>query len=184
MSERSQRLVTRAGTAVLVILVLALLLWVVVSVPKLVVTARSDASFPDVTDPVKRHELQNDRLRLENDVRRALLQALGGLAVLAGVLLTWRQLLVSREGQVTERFTRAIDQLGSEKLDVRVGGIYALERIAHDSVRDRSPIEEILCAYIREHSPTLAKRMSVKSNCNYSGASSVIPSSAAPRRVR
>jgi hypothetical protein len=33
-----------------------------------------------------------------------------------------RQLQVNREGQITERFTRAIDQLGSEALDVRLGG--------------------------------------------------------------
>ena len=33
---------------------------------------------------------------------------------------------MEREGQITERFTRAIDQLGNEKLDVRLGGIYAL----------------------------------------------------------
>jgi hypothetical protein len=39
---------------------------------------------------------------------------------------------------VTERFTRAVDQLGHESLDVRLGGIYALERITRDSERDRS----------------------------------------------
>src|SRR5690349_14620439 len=30
-------------------------------------------------------------------------------------------------------YSRAIDQLGSNKLDVRIGGIYALERVARDS---------------------------------------------------
>ena len=32
--------------------------------------------------------------------------------------------------QAGERFARALDQLGSEQLDVRLGGIYGLERIA------------------------------------------------------
>jgi hypothetical protein len=52
---------------------------------------------------------------------------------------------------VTDRYTKAIEQLGSDKLDVRIGGIYALERIAHDSPRDHPTIMEVLAAFIREH---------------------------------
>ena len=37
---------------------------------------------------------------------------------------------VAQEGQITERFTRAIEQLGSDKIAIRLGGIYALERVA------------------------------------------------------
>src|SRR3954471_10607316 len=42
------------------------------------------------------------------------------------------------QGQITERFTRAIDQLGAtddkgnKRLEIRLGGIYALERISRD----------------------------------------------------
>jgi hypothetical protein len=54
---------------------------------------------------------------------------------------------------VTERFTRAIDQLGHESLDVRLGGIYALERITRDSEQDRSTIAEVLTAFVRGHAP-------------------------------
>src|SRR5215208_1920659 len=49
----------------------------------------------------------------------------------------------AEQGQITERFTRAIDQLGSEKLEIRLGGIYALERIAKDSPRDHLQILEV-----------------------------------------
>jgi Pentapeptide repeats (8 copies) len=59
----------------------------------------------------------------------------------------------TREGQITERFTRAIDQLGHAHLDVRLGGIYALERIARDSPADRATIGEVLTAFIRSHAP-------------------------------
>jgi hypothetical protein len=34
---------------------------------------------------------------------------------------------------------------------VRLGGIYALERIARDSRRDHEPIMEVLATYVREH---------------------------------
>ena len=37
------------------------------------------------------------------------------------------------------------------KLEVRIGAIYALERIAQDSDRDHLQIMEILCAYIRQN---------------------------------
>lgn len=66
----------------------------------------------------------------------------------------WRQVQVGREGQITERFTRAIEHLGKDKsLDERLGGIYALERIARDSPVDRRTITEVLTAYVRSHSP-------------------------------
>ena len=63
-----------------------------------------------------------------------------------------RTIDVTEQGQLTERYSKAIEQLGSEKLDVRIGGIYALERIAHDSPRDHPTIMEVLAAFIREHS--------------------------------
>jgi hypothetical protein len=43
---------------------------------------------------------------------------------------------LTEQGQVTDRYTKAIEQLGSKELDVRIGGIYALERIARDSAKD------------------------------------------------
>ena len=59
---------------------------------------------------------------------------------------------LTEQGQVTDRYTKAIEQLGSDKPDVRIGGIYALERIARDSARDHPTVMEVLTAFIREHS--------------------------------
>jgi len=64
-----------------------------------------------------------------------------------------KQQELAERGQVTDRFTKAIDQLGSDKLDVRLGGIYALERLMRDSVEDRRNIVEVLSTYVREHAP-------------------------------
>jgi hypothetical protein len=63
-----------------------------------------------------------------------------------------RTLELTEQGQVTDRYTRAIEQLGSEKLDVRIGGISALKRIASDSARDHPTVMEVLAAFVREHS--------------------------------
>jgi uncharacterized protein YjbI with pentapeptide repeats len=63
-----------------------------------------------------------------------------------------------REAQLTERYTRAVDQLGSASLDVRLGGIYALERLARDSPPDQPTIVEVLSAFARVHSTDPALR--------------------------
>jgi Pentapeptide repeats (8 copies) len=91
--------------------------------------------------------------KAQNEVRATLLQGLGGAALLLGVYFTYRQLRTTREGQITERYTRAIDQLGHAQLAVRLGGIYALERIARDSPGDRPTIAEVLTAFVRSHTP-------------------------------
>jgi hypothetical protein len=55
--------------------------------------------------------------------------------------------------QITDRFIKATDQLGSDKIDTRLGGIYALERIAGDSQADQGAVMEVLTAFVREHAP-------------------------------
>lgn len=59
----------------------------------------------------------------------------------------------NREQQLTERFMRAVDQIGHPALDVRLGGIYSLERLARESPEHHGPIIEILAAFVREHAP-------------------------------
>jgi hypothetical protein len=86
--------------------------------PRMFAPASTEADLQDVKDAVKRHELQDSRLKLQNDVRATLLQALFGAVVALGGYFTYQQLKTSRQqvavalqGQVTERFTRAVDQL-------------------------------------------------------------------------
>ncbi|MFE2056557.1 pentapeptide repeat-containing protein [Streptomyces sp. NPDC056465] len=124
------------------------------------------AAFVVLPSAVVDHDLAGatvaaqDRLKAVNDVRTTLLQVIGGLIVLFGAYATWRQLRVSQdglratqEGYVTDRFSRAVDQLGSDKLDVRIGGLHALWRIAEQSARDREAIISIQAAYLRTHLP-------------------------------
>jgi hypothetical protein len=113
------------------------------------------AVFVSILPPLlARGDFEGDaeRLKAQNDVRTTLLQALAGAFLLLGLYFTARTLQLNREGQITERFTRAIDQLGDDGVAVRLGGIYALERLAVDSQKDRETIFEVLAAYIRERS--------------------------------
>jgi hypothetical protein len=87
-----------------------------------------------------------------DNARGWLLTLAAGLLAAGALVFTARNFTLSREGQVTDRYTKAIEQLGSDKLDVRIGGIYALERVARDSARDHPSVMEVLTAFIREHS--------------------------------
>jgi hypothetical protein len=98
----------------------------------------------------------------ESDIRGSLLQAVGGILLVLGAITAWRQLILSREqhaldrhSATTEAFTKAIEYIGNlEAVDIRIGGIYSLDRIADDDPGERSRILHILTSFIRERSPS------------------------------
>jgi Pentapeptide repeats (8 copies) len=148
------RLLGSVPLVALVVLTLGLLFGCIVILPRYL--AASDLDQAKVTP--------TEFAKARNDVRTTLLQGFGGMVLLLGAYLTWRQtqisraanreeLRLSREGQLTDRFTHAVEQLGSGDVAVRVGGIYALGRIAEESVTDRAAIADILAAYVRKHAP-------------------------------
>jgi hypothetical protein len=143
-----------AGT-VAIVATLVLLVASVLVFPRLLHPALSPAQLRGVASAEKRVELQQAQARLQNDARATLLQGVAGLLLVAGAVATWRQVQVNREGQITERFARAVDQLGSAEPDVRLGGIYTLERIAKDSPADRPTVAAVLGAVVRAHAPWL-----------------------------
>src|SRR5271157_5156640 len=139
-----------AGFIVLAVL-LVVILWKVpqLQVEKYVNAAKGDGKTMEA----------KDRFNIENEARKTLATILGAIVVLGGAYFTWRNIKVAQEGQITDRFTKAIEQLGAvdgsgkKKLEVRLGGIYALERIAGQSERDYWPIMEVLSTYVRENAP-------------------------------
>jgi hypothetical protein len=97
------------------------------------------------------------RLGAENDVRTTMLQALGGLLALCGValgaLMTLRQVRANREGQTIGLFTKAIEQLASDDVSVRHGGVYALELLAKLDPAYRGHAHALLTAFVRRQAP-------------------------------
>ncbi|WP_409186552.1 hypothetical protein F9C11_20890 [Amycolatopsis sp. VS8301801F10] len=63
------------------------------------------------------------------------------------------QVRLSKQGQVTDRFAKAVEQLGGDSLSVRLGAIYALERVARDSPPDQPAVLQVLTTFVREHAP-------------------------------
>ncbi len=60
---------------------------------------------------------------------------------------------MGRMQQLTEQFSKAIEQLGHSSTDVRLGGLYTLERLLSEDQLDAGPIVEIIVAYINSHAP-------------------------------
>lgn len=88
---------------------------------------------------------------------KLIVQVLGGGLLLYGlhlnnkrIIVNENQVKVTEDGNVTERFKNAIEHLGSKSDTIRLGGIYALYRIAKDSEKDRESIQNILCSYVRK----------------------------------
>ncbi len=115
--------------------------------------------------PLSRYEYTN----AVDEYRKTLAQIMGGGALLVGLYFTWRTTRTAEDGRITDRFSKAVEQLGAtntngtRQIEPRLGGIYSLERIARDSKRDARAIVEILCAYVRENAPIVdgAERVKV-----------------------
>ncbi|WP_422756358.1 pentapeptide repeat-containing protein [Micromonospora sp. WMMD708] len=98
-------------------------------------------------------------------------QVVSVLVLAAGLYLTYEanqeisranreQRRLTEQGQITDRFTKAVEQLGQsgpEKVDVRLGAIYALERIMRDSAEDQPAVVDVLAAFVRVHAPAPPK---------------------------
>lgn len=111
-----------------------------------------------VDDEVKLAEIGNAS-------RSTITQAAGGVGLILTLALTAYQvnetrrssdenLRVTEQGQVTERFSRAVEQLGATAangepaLDIRIGGLFSLLRIGLDSERDTLPALLVASQYV------------------------------------
>ncbi len=107
--------------------------------------------------------LERDRINAQNGVYSLLFQGIGA-SILGGFMLTsWHylrrtdeQFQNANDKQITDQFSQAISHLASDKMEVRLGGIYTLERLAQDSPAEYWLTIEILTAFVREKSARLA----------------------------
>jgi hypothetical protein len=109
----------------------------------------------------------NQRFLAENEARKTLAQIIGGLAILTGLYFTnatlkvtsdqaalaQRQFGLAQDGQVTDRFTKATDELGNPSVAVRLGALLAFDRLSHDSPSDQWHVITLLTSWIQATSP-------------------------------
>ena len=143
----------------------------------------------EITDPKARADV-------EDNFRRTVGQLLGGAAVLFGAWLAFlqfsqhqqtaqsqiEQLQQAAQQQqaahdllISSQVSKGFEQLASDKIAMRLGGIFALEGVMNMSERPeryRGPILEALCAFVREY--TIGKAVFEKPEIDIQAALTVI----------
>jgi uncharacterized protein YjbI with pentapeptide repeats len=105
------------------------------------------------------------RADIEDNFRKTIGQLIGGAAVLVGAGLAYLQFTqqqqasqqqflqqqqASRDLLISNQVSKGFEQLGSDKVVVRLGGIYALEGVMNASEQYHQPVLEALCAFVRD----------------------------------
>jgi uncharacterized protein YjbI with pentapeptide repeats len=146
-----------------------------------------DRSAPEISDPKARADV-------EDNFRKTVGQFLGGAAVLFGAWLVFlqfsqqqqtaqieQQQAAQRQQQavhdllISNQLSKGFEQLASDKVAMRLGGIYALEGVMNTSERPeqyRGPVLEMLCAFVREY--TIGKTVFEKPAIDIQAALAVI----------
>ena len=145
----------------------------------------------EIADPKARAEI-------EDKFRKTVGQLLGGAAVLFGAWLAFlqfsqqqqtaqsqieqqqqaalqQQQQAARDLLISNQASKGFEQLASDKMAMRLGGIYALEGVMNASERPeqyRGPVLEMLCAFVREY--TIGKTVFEKPAIDIQAALTVI----------
>jgi uncharacterized protein YjbI with pentapeptide repeats len=94
---------------------------------------------------------------VEDNFRKTVGQALGGAAVLIGAGFALFQFLQQQQAAqdllISNQVSKGFEQLAGNKIEMRLGGIYALEGVMNDktSPQYHQPVLEALCAFVRGH---------------------------------
>ncbi|WP_285758429.1 pentapeptide repeat-containing protein [Nocardiopsis ansamitocini] len=116
-------------------------------------TVTEGLKLPNGAKAVDRLAAAEKQAAAINAVRQTLLQATVGLAAVVALFFTARSYLLNQRGQYTQRYKDAIEQLSSDKMASRIGGIYALEHVMRESRQDHETVVEVLAAFVRENAP-------------------------------
>jgi len=128
-----------AGVAVIVALATALWWWLPKwEVNRLRMTIRDAKARADV----------------EDNFRKTIGQLIGGAAVLIGAGFAYYQSQLTSQPThdqlISQQVSKGFEQLGSDKVATRLGGIYALEGVMNTSELYHQPVLVALCAFVRD----------------------------------
>lgn len=138
-----QRRTSNILVGVAVVLTLGLAVLAYVELPSLLV---DDQVFEQGSaDLVSREEV---RLKARNDVRTSGMALLTLLGVAIGSVLTWRTVRATRDGQLADRYAKAVENLGNVDRSAQLGAIFALEAVARSSRRDHPVVVQLLTDYL------------------------------------
>lgn len=97
---------------------------------------------------------QKTRADTEDNFRKTVGQALGGAALLIGAAAAYLQFTQQQQALqdllISNQVAKGFEQLGSNEVATRLGGIYALEGVMNTSSEYHQPVLEALCAFVRD----------------------------------
>ncbi len=103
---------------------------------------------------IDRKALGEGSAALVTGLRTAMVAVVAALGAGIALLYTARTYRLTRRGQITDRFTKALERLGSPEIYVRIGGILALEQIVQDAPgRTATDAAHVLGHFIRHRAP-------------------------------
>lgn len=108
-------------------------------------------------DPIDKAEAKKGSAALVTGLRTAVVAFTAALGAGIALLYTARTYRLNRRGQITDRFTKALERLGSGEIYVRIGGILALEQIVRDAPEQAATdAAHVLGHFIRDRAPKTA----------------------------
>jgi hypothetical protein len=144
--------------------------WAFVALPQCLIESQFPTLSRPLCSPSDKSGMTEEAYRsLLSSERQSVLWLLGGLLAVLTLVLTFRRDEVvrsdyrlsmrnhelERDTNTTNRYTSALEHLGKNNEVEQVGAIYALLRIARESVADREAIAKLLAAYIKECLPRI-----------------------------
>jgi uncharacterized protein YjbI with pentapeptide repeats len=122
-----------------------------------------------IRDPKARADVEDNFRKTITQLFGGIVVLFGGAAALIGAGLAYygtqqtlrinadqarRSEQAARDLLISNQASKGFEQLGSDKIVVRLGGIYALEGVMNTSPQYHRPVLEALCAFIRDGTKT------------------------------
>ncbi|WP_369780156.1 pentapeptide repeat-containing protein [Streptomyces sp. R33] len=101
-----------------------------------------------------------DRAQIIGQWRLFLIQGIAALGAAVALLYTARNYRLTRRGQVTDRFIKALERIGHTEEYVRSGGVLAMEQVLKDDVGHTADAAQVLTSLVRQRTASVAVRKS------------------------
>jgi uncharacterized protein YjbI with pentapeptide repeats len=141
------------------VFILAFLLIILIEIPPLHKQRYKNNFDLNSANLAERTLIEKNATDVENNNRAGIIQVIttfaqiiGGAALFTSLYFTYKTFQATEDGKINERFSKSVEMLGGENLELHLGGIYALERLSRDSQKDYWTTMEVLTAFVRGNS--------------------------------
>jgi hypothetical protein len=105
-------------------------------------------------DPKARADIEDNFRKTITQLLAGLVTLFAGIVALSAAVIAYLQLSQQQKSShdllISNQVAKGFEQLGSDKVVVRLGGIFALEGVMNTSKEYYQPVLEALCAFVRD----------------------------------